>query len=63
MKQAGKGKVAFGGGAVVPSLVLGISIIADLFFLMSEVQPFALILIELSGSIVVNILRLILLGL
>ena len=44
------------------SLLFGIGVVG-LSFLISEVQPFALILAKLSRTIVVNILRLVLLGL
>ena len=44
------------------SLLFGIGVVG-LSFLISEVQPFALILAKLSRPIVVNILRLVLLGL
>lgn len=63
MQQTSEGKVAvFGGRVVLSSLVFCVCVVG-LSFLVSEVQPFAFILTELSRSIIVNILRLVLLGL
>lgn len=63
MQQTSEGEVVvFGGGVVVSSLLFCVCVVG-LSFLVSEVQPFALILTELSSPIVVNILRLVLLGL